>query len=293
MKRDLRGKRALVTGASSGIGRATAQALARQGVKLAICGRQEAALTSLGYDIVAAGGNQPVALPCDLSRPGAAEELAARALSALGGVDFLINNAGVSLAGPQVAVGDSAAGRDLFETNFWSPLALVRALAPSLMAGKGVVVNVSSVASVVPSALMGHYSASKAALAMATETLRQEFRAEGVHVVLVLPGPVDTGMLAEAQAVPSVAKALRFSPRGDAPTLARRIVNAIRKEQGTIIYPRPLWFAYLFPDLMRRLSALVMAAPVGDARILRGGSQGDPEMLAIRSAHEKDLKTGS
>jgi short-subunit dehydrogenase len=292
MKRDLHGKRALVTGASSGIGRATAEALAKEGVRLAVAGRQEAQLTRLAHDIAAAGGERPVVLSCDLSKPGAAEELARRALSALGGMDLLINNAGVSLAGPQIAVGDTAAGRDLFETNFWSPLALVRALAPSLIEAKGAVVNVASMASVVPSALMGHYSASKAALAMATETLRQELGAEGVHVVLVLPGPVDTGMLAEARAVPSVAKALRFSPRGNAPTLAKRIVNAIRKERGTIIYPRSLWFAYLLPDAMRRLSALVMSAPVGNARVLRGGSQGDPEMLAIRSAHHKDLRTG-
>src|SRR5690242_505739 len=117
---ELSGSRALVTGASSGIGRAIARALAEKGVTLAIAARREAALASLAGEIEAAGHPRPTVLTADLSRPGEAARLAARATEALGGVDLLVNNAGVGISGGQLTVGDDPDARALFETNFWS-----------------------------------------------------------------------------------------------------------------------------------------------------------------------------
>src|SRR5262245_59666143 len=111
MKFAIAGKRALVTGASSGIGRALAIALAKRGAILALSARRRAALDSLADEIAATGASRPKVLEADLSQPGAAAKLAREADQALGGVDLLVNNAGVGIAGSQVVVGDDAIAR--------------------------------------------------------------------------------------------------------------------------------------------------------------------------------------
>lgn len=123
---DLRGARALVTGASSGIGAATARVLAAEGVVLALSGRRIAVLEELAEDIAARGAPRPVIFPADLRSRGAAAELGVRASEALGGVDILVNSAGAFATGS--AAGDDAPERDLFETNYWAPMVLTRTL---------------------------------------------------------------------------------------------------------------------------------------------------------------------
>src|SRR5262245_21436135 len=134
----LEGKRALVTGASSGIGRAIARELGRRGVVLALAARRTPALESLAAEISAEGGTRPVVLTADLSRAGEAALCAEVARVKLGGVDLLVNNAGVNITGRQEEIGDDQAAREMFETNYWSPLALTRALVPAMReAGEG------------------------------------------------------------------------------------------------------------------------------------------------------------
>ncbi|MFI5290325.1 MAG: SDR family NAD(P)-dependent oxidoreductase, partial [Polyangia bacterium] len=159
MKTDLNGKRVLVTGASSGIGRALSKALAQAGAKLAIAARRVGALEALADEIALAGGARPVVLTADLSARGEAERLGARAIEALGAVDILVNNAGVGAGGAQVVMGDADEARALFETNYWAPLALTRALVPEMRKrGAGAVVNVASIGAVTPMPFAGHYS---------------------------------------------------------------------------------------------------------------------------------------
>src|SRR5437763_6917676 len=124
MRIELAGKRALVTGASSGIGRGLAKALAAEGVRLAVSARRADALASLADEIEGAGGARPVVLPADLSQRGQAAALAARAAEGLGQVDILVNNAGVGIGGAQHLVGADEMARELVETNYWSALAL-------------------------------------------------------------------------------------------------------------------------------------------------------------------------
>jgi len=281
----LTGKHVLVTGASSGIGRAIARALAREGAKLAIAARRAEALQALADEISAEGGSA-VVLAADLSKRGEAEELGRRAAIALDGIDVLVNNAGVGIAGAQHVVGDDDMARELFETNYWSPLALTRALAPSMIArGGGAVVNVTSLASVAPFPLTGHYGSSKAALALATETLRAELRGSGVAVLHVLPGPVETAMLAEVKAVPGIR--LGAMPKGDAPTLARLVVSALKRGKRTVVYPRSLAIARALPTVAQRISSmLVPPLDPADRLAIRGGSTGDPRALEARAAFE-------
>ncbi len=282
MRMELSGKRALVTGASSGIGREIAKELAKHGVKLAITARRKAALDELAAEV---GG--AVVLEVDLSRRGAAAELAARATEALGGVDLLVNNAGVGIAGTQTVVADDDMARELFETNYWTPLALTRALAPAMVArGDGAVANVTSIASVAPFPLTGHYASSKAALALATDTLRAELRGTGVHVLQVVPGPVETAMLAELKQVPGVP--LDRMPRGDAPTLARKVVRALERRRDTVVYPGSLALVRVLPTVTQRISAWFgRSVDVSDRRAIRGGSTGDPIAVAARAEFER------
>ena len=178
----LTGKRVLLTGASSGIGRALAIRLAGEGAVMVLAARRGELLEDLAEEIHAAGPSRPTVVSTDLSDPGAAESLGRYALEALGGsIDIVINNAGASLTGPQSLVADSDAARKVFEVNVWSPLALTAAVLPAMRAaGTGTVVNVTSTVQSVPLPLIGYYGASKAALAQATRSLRLELADTGI-----------------------------------------------------------------------------------------------------------------
>jgi short-subunit dehydrogenase len=272
----LDGKKALITGASSGIGRALAKSMAKSGVQLAISARRKDALESLADEIEVAGGKRPVVLTADLSVRGEAHKLGERALEALGHVDLLINNAGVGLGGATAVVGDDDEARTLFETNYWSALALVKALMPSIRGAQGAIVNVASMAAVAPFPLTGHYASSKAAMQMMSETLRMELRGTGVQILAVMPGPVETGMLAEFNEVPGGAKVLSRMPKGNVETLARKIVRALERNKRTVVYPSSLGIVRHFPTVSLRMSSVVMnAIDTADQRKMLGGSQGD------------------
>jgi short-subunit dehydrogenase len=285
---DLQGKRVLLTGASSGIGWALAKALARRGAIVGLSARREDALIQLALQIRADGGEAHV-LPADLSRPGAARDLAERAKKALGVVDVLVNNAGVGMAASQWIGGDGDVARALFETNVWSPLALVSAVVPDMRArGAGAIVNVSSMGAIVPFVMVGHYGASKAALATATEALRMELRGSGVDVMLVLPGPVETPMLAEAKQLDGIDGVFALSPPGDASTLARLIVRGLERGRREIVYPRPLWSGRIFPSFARWVAAWMMRRMRSDdPRLVAGGSTGGREATEARAAFEE------
>src|SRR5206468_6432100 len=122
--------------------------------------------------------------------------------AAAGEVDVLINNAGTSMQGLSWVVGDRDEARAVLETNLWSPLALIAALAPAMVRrGAGTVVNVGSMARVSPFPHLGVYAASRAALSTITEVLDMELRPRGVRVVEVALGPVDTPASRENRAL--------------------------------------------------------------------------------------------
>jgi short-subunit dehydrogenase len=149
--------------------------------------------------------------------------------------------------------------------------------------GQGAVVNVSSMGAVVPFVLVGHYGASKAALATATTALRNELRGSGVGVTLVLPGPVETPMLAEAKQIDGIDGALAWSPPGKADVLAKMIVRAVKSGRREIVYPRMLWLARIVPRLGELLGGWSMRKmDASDTRVVAGGSQGDREALEAR-----------
>jgi short-subunit dehydrogenase len=273
-KMNLQGTRGLLTGASVGIGRALAHALAARGVTLAIASRRTEALAELTDEIARAGHPRPVVLGVDLTRRGEAAGLAKRAEAELGRVDLLINNAGANVLGSQFGAGDDDAMRALFELNYWSPLALIQALVPAMRArGHGAVINVTSLAGIAPWVFTGHYSSTKAALSLATETLRLELNRSGVHVLELMAGPTETALLAGAREhVPGAGIAIRMGPRGTTEELARLVVRALERRRKVLIYPRALRLTPTFPGTSRWLMTLLQRRLDGDISRLGGGT---------------------
>lgn len=246
----------LVTGASSGIGRAVAFALAERGGRLAIAARRRAVLEGIADQIEDAGLVRPYVIEADLSRPGAAAELAQKATSALGRVQILINNAGTGLVAAQCATGDDDQARALFETNLWSPLALTRHLFPTLRSSGGLVVNVTSTLRAVPIPLLGYYGASKAALAHLTLTLRHELQGTGVSVLEIVPGATDTAAR-DIDLLPWRAGPMRTPPPVSPESAAKAIVKAIEHGEHRRSHPATSLLPLEMPALGRLIAKIV------------------------------------
>ena len=183
----LEGQRALVTGATSGIGHAVALQLARDGAEVLVHGRDAARGAETVEEITAAGGKARF-VAADLSDPADVERLASDA----GDVDILINNAGIALFSP-TAEFDVAAFDKMFASNVRAPFFLVAAIGPGMAArGRGSIVSLSSMAGGVGLAGGAAYGATKASLEAMTRAWAAEYSASGVRVNAVAPGPVYT-----------------------------------------------------------------------------------------------------
>jgi NADP-dependent 3-hydroxy acid dehydrogenase YdfG len=187
----LEGKVAAITGASSGIGEATALALAAEGAAVALGARREDRLSDLAERIEADGGRAlPIAV--DVGDEPSARSFVERAHSELGGLDVLVNNAGVMLLGP-IEGADTEQWRQMIDVNVLGLLYCTHAALPLMReGGGGTVVNISSVAGRVARAGNGVYSLTKFGVGAFSESLRQEGIESKVRVVLIEPGYVAT-----------------------------------------------------------------------------------------------------
>lgn len=257
---DISKTRVLITGASSGIGAALARTLAAHGAQLILAARRQHILQAMADDFVQQGWQRPVIIPADLSVAGQAQAVAQQAMAQVDGIDILVNNAGVGLVGAQHVVGDAELARKLFETNYWSPLALVNALAPGMQQrGQGLIINVTSTLQVVPLPLMSYYSASKAAFNRATQAMRMELKPSGIAVMEVVPGGTDTPTRHQDQHLPlNKAASLPQMPLVTPEETAQAIVRGIQREAQRVVYPRSSLVPLSFPaigSLIARISS--------------------------------------
>ncbi|MGT2424791.1 SDR family NAD(P)-dependent oxidoreductase [Amnibacterium kyonggiense] len=187
----LSGKVALVTGASSGIGAATARALAAAGAAVAIGARRADRLQELAEQIEQAGG-RVLRLDLDVTDERSAVSAVQRTVDELGRIDVVVNAAGLMLLGP-IVDGSTEDWRRMMTTNVLGLMYVTHAAIPHLVEqGSGDVINISSVAGRTAKPGSGVYNASKWAVNAFSESLRQEVTAKGVRITLIEPGAVDT-----------------------------------------------------------------------------------------------------
>jgi len=184
----------VVTGASSGIGEATARALAAAGAAVALAGRREDRLEALAGRIDADGG-RALAVATDVSNEDQAGQLIRRANEELGGLDILVNNAGVMLLGPVIGA-DTAQWRRMIDVNLLGLLYCTHAALPLMTeGGGGDIVNVSSVAGRRATLGSAVYNLTKFGVNAFTEALRQEVVQAGIRVSVIEPGMVETELV--------------------------------------------------------------------------------------------------
>jgi short-subunit dehydrogenase len=262
MRRQLAGCRAIVTGASSGIGKEISLELARQGARLVLTARRAERLDELASEIKKLGV-EAHAVAGDIADARLREKLLEAARAQLGGLDLLVNNAGIGAIGP-FAEATSERLRQIMEVNFFAPAELTRTAIPLLSAGtRPMIVNVSSVLGHRAVPKKSEYCASKFALHGLSDSLRCELAPRGIDVLLVSPSTTATeffdsvidGGGSQGKASLPWLNWGQMSSRA----VAKRAVRAIRKGRHEIILTPGgkllVWFDRLMPPIVNRLVA--------------------------------------
>lgn len=233
--RELDGSTALVTGASRGLGRHIARALAAAGTTLGLTARSPDELEEAARGLRKEHGVPAVAMPADLTVRSELRALARRAEGALDGVDVLVNNAGVTAPYPFHLRDPDDIVRAV-ELNLLAPMLLARHLVPGMVErGRGHVVNISSLAGKAGPPYEEVYGATKAGLIGFTESLRGEYRGSGVSASVICPGYVTgTGMYADAVRETGV-RAPRRAGRATPAGVASAVVRAVREDRPELV----------------------------------------------------------
>lgn len=232
--RRVRGTTVVITGASSGIGRATATEFAKSGASVVVAGRRQDRLDTLVKEIETAGG-RALAVATDVSDEQQVEALIRRSHDHFGQVDTLVNNAGIGIAAPfhEQTIDDF---HRVMDTNFWGAVYACRAVLPVMRAqeGGGLIVNVSSILGKRGVPYETAYCASKFALAGFSEALRTEVMSELIDVTTVFPGLVETDIFDSATNQTGL-EVPAMVPKMPAQDLARLIVQNALLPQPEIV----------------------------------------------------------
>ncbi|MBI3181569.1 MAG: SDR family oxidoreductase [Myxococcales bacterium] len=257
----------LITGASSGIGRATALAFSRRGASLVLAARREGRLAEVATEAARLGGSA-LAVRCDVTRPEEVRELMARAGRAFGGLDVLVNNAGLGLYGPLEQCTDEQVER-VFAVNFFGLARVTREALPLLRRKtRAQIINVSSVVGHRGLPMLSGYCASKAAVNALTESLRAELAPEGLDVLLVSPGLTESEFR-EARLYPQGYQQEKVPFRAvSAESVGEAIVRASRTRRRTTVLTlagRAMVYANrVSPWLMDKVARRMVGGPAGE-----------------------------
>lgn len=228
----LRDKRVVLTGASSGIGKELAKALAARGAKLVLTGRRVTELANLAQQVKEAGGSARI-VAADVTSSEGRQAIVSEAMRCYGGIDVLINNAGISDFSAFTQA-DPALIERIFKTNVSAPMLLTREILPHMIdKGSGRIVNMGSIFGSLGFAYFAAYSSSKFALRGFSESLRRELSGTGVDVTYVAPRAVKTPI--NSDAVYRMAEAVKMK-MDDPEVIANWIVRCIEKDKKDAYY---------------------------------------------------------
>ena len=249
----------LVTGGSSGLGRVIAEQFAAAGGKVVIAALEAAAVERAAAEMRATGGDV-LPIHADITRPDDVQRMMEQTIARFGRLDALVNNAGRSMRG-KVLDTTPEQFRDLMELNFIALVRCARAAVPHLLKQRGHVVNIGSLAAKSAARWVGAYPATKFAVAAYSQQLRLELGPQGLHVLLVCPGPVErhdarlyplAGLedLPERARTPGAGVRTRPIPPEQ---LARAILRACQRRRAEIVVPASARLLFALSQLFPRL----------------------------------------
>lgn len=250
----LKDKVVVVTGASSGIGKALAELALSRGAKVAVCGRNAARLQEVFPD-----GDRVLCVAADVSKEDDCRRFIEAVERKWGGIDVLVNNAGITMRA-LFDDADISVIRELMDINFWGTVYCTKFALPSVIARRGVVVGVSSIAGYRGLPARTGYSASKFAMQGFLEALRTELLSTGVHIMWVSPGFTASNIRNVARTADGGAQA--ESPLDEKKLMtseecAERILDGVAKRRRTVIMTGQgkltVWINKLFPGLADKL----------------------------------------
>ena len=265
----LAGRSVVVTGAAGGIGTALARRFAAEGARLSLLDRDGEGARALARELTDAGCSA-LALGCDVGSEAQCRESVESVVSARGGIDVLVNNAGITQLGRLIDTEVSVLRR-VMDVNFFGAVHCTKAALPHLLARRGRIVVLSSVAGLAPLATRSGYAASKHALHGFFESLRAEHREDGLRVLMVCPSFVAT-RIGDSALGPDGAAAgpgARTGVRGAMPPeqLADAVLRAMRRDRRRLLVPAAarlaVALARVAPGLYERLMVARTLGPGG------------------------------
>ncbi len=253
MNNKFNGKTVIITGASAGVGAATARTFAHLGANLVLVARGQAALDVITDEL--AKLTSVINIAMDINDPKANAKLLVTAAKTFGSVDVLVNNAGFHQRG-DVEKNQAEDLAKMVDVNLRAPIQLSTLMLPYLRkAGGGAIVNVGSLAGRTPLQGAATYAATKAGLRAFTYSLADELKGTGIYIGVVSPGPIDTGFIMSE--IDQVEDIVFSQPMSSAQQVADAIVSCARGEAVEISLPRSSgWLttvSYMFPALRRAL----------------------------------------
>lgn len=244
----IQGRVVLITGASEGIGAATAREFEKRGARLSLIARTAEKLAKVG-------GPDTLRTTGDITNEETRRNVVERTIAHFGDIDILINNAGMGFYSPAWNV-PMPETRALFELNFFAPLALTQLVVPYMRERKrGMIVNISSIAGKVTLPWFTLYSVSKFALGSLTDGLRMELKLDGIHAMTVCPGYVKTHFQSHALGTTppqSIMKGRQYAITAE--ECAEAIARGVERDARTVVVPR---IFHMFVALSRMFPAIV------------------------------------